>query len=840
MICARTLRRSLVGFATLAFLAAVGSARMQVTLGTGFELRDGETRDVATQFDATANPQNRRAWIAQGRVRAALRFSDRARMFAEDETFSSVASPRREQVIAVEYDDTNGWLYTLTESALYVEAIGSSGTPITSPPVFVPFTSAGGITLQAGEAVIDLKLWPADQRAFVLTTRRLIVIGGTPTTNLTIQSWTHELAPVSGTPPVALSDTQTGTASLNTLDVRNYARLKIAIDKGTQRLMAYVTADMRGYAGAPNCIDARPFPRMLLVADVDAPAYVNPTFDADSSSGGVRFVFWNPISCPASAGCPCAGHPFNEYGIWDFDMAISSTRTRAFLASGPAHQITWLDLTSSWQNGIVFKNDFPILAPGIDALKMRVDPQNPTRFFTADLEDFYCVDVSSGHAMTQQLFKISYSVGPMYAAGPLDTALVQATGTSGTILEAWTVGVGAPAYIGHVVDCTAAPTLIADVFSQYHSDGGVASPPDAIYLPSFGGVARYKNSGTNGAWIQTAYQPAELPPSNPNWTPGSGPTEQITLAKSVTGSGDDRIFTASALGGFDEFRINATTKDPRQVTRIAAPTPASIFPTWQPGDIIYGNDVEFVSIGGSPYVITDLTDKPSNTSLPSTAALIAYKITSPNVWTAFNSVTSLIPPGEQTDAIHVTHDLGDGHAFVVFNSGFFVVDLGLLVGGSSSSWVLQMSFGPRTVWSIATTLDRMFMCTDGSTGGEIDVYHWNTSTGVVDLAPTQVVNGPTSFAGGLRARFDVRDALHGCGYLYTAMNNGSILEFAQPNSGGVWGNLTESGIWQGDYTNYMQDCRPYLFSGVPEVLAVKDGETFALVNPSGQVGICPP
>jgi hypothetical protein len=97
-------------------------------------------------------------WLAQGRVRAAFRLSDNARMFDEDQSFPVGADAEdRELLVAVEVNEVALQLVTLTEQAIYLQDIGGSYSSA-SPGPASSLDVAGYISPPAHN-VADLKTW---------------------------------------------------------------------------------------------------------------------------------------------------------------------------------------------------------------------------------------------------------------------------------------------------------------------------------------------------------------------------------------------------------------------------------------------------------------------------------------------------------------------------------------------------------------------------------------------------------------------------------------------------------------------------------------------------------
>jgi len=133
----RWIRRLALSWLAAALGAGMAGAQSML-LPTKSENWDGTTRDIAAQRNPNGDPQ-KRAWIAQGRARMAIQMTTRARMNDEDRVFTKTsesypfsAPTVRERIVAVEVNEDRldgvPYLYTLTESALYREEIGTRRT----------------------------------------------------------------------------------------------------------------------------------------------------------------------------------------------------------------------------------------------------------------------------------------------------------------------------------------------------------------------------------------------------------------------------------------------------------------------------------------------------------------------------------------------------------------------------------------------------------------------------------------------------------------------------------------------------------------------------------------
>jgi hypothetical protein len=98
-LAARTGWRASIALAVLVVVVGGVARGQSVPLVTSTENQDGKVFDIATQMDAILSPQNKRMRLAQGRVRAAFRLSDRERMFGEDQSFPYAAAPNARELV---------------------------------------------------------------------------------------------------------------------------------------------------------------------------------------------------------------------------------------------------------------------------------------------------------------------------------------------------------------------------------------------------------------------------------------------------------------------------------------------------------------------------------------------------------------------------------------------------------------------------------------------------------------------------------------------------------------------------------------------------------------------
>ena len=832
----RSPARALFAAATLLALAAP-PARAQ--LSTDFELKDGEVLDIAGQGNGSVSPASKRVWLAQGRVRVALRVSDGQRMTAEDRIFTDTGIEARP--LSIEVDDGRQLLYTLTEGKyLYRESIADPTNPV----------QTGWFDLRtvmpANSTVRDLKLWrqAPDDAVFVLCSDRLFVLRDVAGT-LTLISQALETFPLtdSNLPP--------GVPSINDLEVSLFDRM--TVHKDGNRMVAYIVAYMGGYE-LP--VEARPFPRLMLLCDLDlATGYLHPNFRRWAGSYS-HFLFANFTPCPpAPGGGPCLPPGEEKYDYSANDIAVTGDGASriAYVACGKRAQLQRVDVTDAYATGTL-----QVLSPvTVDPLppadahhlnRVRVDRSNPKRVYvTLAKGALHVLDV------TNPTSPANASTGTEEFGPSLGDLHVMAMPARPQTVWAAT---GSVDHTLKITDVVASPPVVFDErYWPYRSDGAVAIPPNAIYLPTFTGVARYKPSGSGWVPDPLGFQPAEVPL-------GSGQisiTEHIALGVDVAAPGDHRLFTATAVGGFNEFRLDGVL-NPLPPSKIDPPSHASIDPGWlPPGQHQYfGNDVAVAQVQGQTFVLTDLMNRSTNQ-----AALIAYVWKPvPQLWSPIASAvwngTPGHPGGLNTDVIDVARGVGNrAFAFVNHTTGFASLDLSNLVAATPSIGVVSViqTFDPANAGkrcrSLAHSRDRLFVgyqnatLASGGIGGRIEVHAWDGTTGVV-TAPGLVTSldnnqlcalsggADCSFSGAFRLRYLTTNLATGCGLLHACDDGGIVHEFKYDH--GTPSPLDDvlgyAGYWRSFYSNSMQDAHAYDFGSGPRILAVKDAETFALVKPA--------
>ncbi len=855
----------------LSFAALLtGTAHAQ--LPHTYEKQDGQVEDLAGSPGFGDMSASKRVWIAQGRVRASMRASDRVRLHGEDRTFDAALTGVHERLIAVEVDETNNQLFTLTDHALYREDISNPSNPTgltslvldtTLAQYFVPPAQGG----PSADEPRDLKIYASGHRVFVLTRWRILSIEST-TSGLALRGSADELAQ-SGFDPVLHYRLLTDSAgAIDPLKIHDFQRLRIFEDIDG-KVYGYVVALMAGYG-------TRNTGRTLLVCNLaGSGAYNDPTFDA--TAGPLRsFVNWNFVPCLPGG---CTGVNVPDFALNDVDLRRTSTippRTQAYCGLGAGQGIHVLDVTQAFVPGNPISYQRQMLlqdpTPGaglLPAVRLKLSSTDPTRIAVIHGPNLSNVRDLSGPGSP---FTTQPAVTPLYSepvgnGGNHDFLLTEPTAAqAGT---AWTAVIGQVDHIGKVFDMTSGandqPLLVDEYFMLYGSDGGVALPPDAIYLPSWGGVIRYKL--INGQWRPQAYayQPAE----EANNLGNVAVTEHIVLGTDMAFAGDHRLFTADGTGGFGEYPIDPATKNPLPTTftRLAL---ASV-PGWAATDTGYANDVVVADTTVGRFVLTEYSNFTRKE-----AGVIAWK-PSPGggqpgpqlAATTLNlaGVYAQLGVGQiNTTTMHVAEGTaGRRFVFVTHGGGFFIVDVNSLPASIAPVDRLDgdPAFPCAGAAAIATSGNFVYVvwnrgsnvtgssCSPVAFSQLIAVYLWDPSTGLLlnnhsalqYIDNTQLPGPAKTWGMSFRSRFLLQlpssapsTPTDGCGRLHICADQGMLLEFKRESTG----KLSYSNYWRSDYQGGLQDCRSYVFDPLigPQLLVAKDEESFSIVTPTATTS-CP-
>lgn len=818
------------------------------SLQTAYENFDGLDNDCAAQSDATVDPEDKRMWVAHGRLRSAVRLSDGLRMNREDAVFALTNAAAFERVLALELDEANGLLYTLTsEGGLYCDSIA-----VPSAPVRVREVSIAS-ALASGETLVDLKLWTAvgEEVIVVLTARRL----------LTIRTIAGVLTLVGSTASVTVATPLTDANpvpadSINLLLVIDHSRLRIGKDSDGL-LTAYVQCSSRAYELTPI---TRPFAQILVLCNLDlAGGFVAPSF---TTPGAPYCVFYNPFPvAPSGWAALVAAAPIDpeegptvvkkHYNVTHYQAVDLGASQLLYVAHGRRNQVIHFDvshaLTAGWPAGtqVVCHPNFgvdPYTAK--DLTHIDLDPTDDQHFLVQEESSDGARVVDIGAGTFNLLAGHRFDKG-----GTRDNCAVALAGRHFTV---WSVDTGSTDYLLRAIDAsTNVPESLVNQPWFWNTDGMVALPPSHIYQLTFMGVLPYVRSGLNGEWYPepAGYQPAQVPdPDNPGSVLESN-TETIDIALDVASVGDHRLFTCSAKIGIMEYKLDATTKlpGPARLLRFPYQFPDPLFPDWSDlgSGTFYSNDVVPAVIDGEQFVFADITNRPLGQW-----ALAAFRLDrSSDTWSLVSSAivqSSYAPYAIPfTQSVTITRDLDNHYALVQSGTSFFMVDISNL---ASRGRMRVTSFHYLT--GISTANDQPGSATSGNrifivvwkpianpTGAAVYVLNFDVRTGVVDFDnPVQILQSSSltlpaghSFDKGFKTRFLALDTT-GRGALYVCGAFGTLMEFSYDPSDRT--PLKFKSSWKADYANALTDAHPADFGDGVQILLPKNVEGFALVVPS--------
>jgi hypothetical protein len=809
-------------FALLAApLLAAAPARSQVLLTTESESQDGEVRDLATPELSSAPLDARRVWIAEGRVRAALRLADRERMPLEDRVFP-LPDTRNQDVRALAVDGEAELLYTLTDHHLYRESFGA------------PWSQRGpgdqrDLPLPTPEPALDVQVIARGWCA-VLTARRILVVESAPQ-GLVVRGTTPETFPLS-----------TGGAdpAFDALRAIALRRMTVAQDAGGD-YVALCRVAVGGYGLAPRLSAITPYPQVLVACRLGrvADGFARPSFDFDSGPG-LRLVRWDPFAS-APAWTPAAADERAWHCLYDVDVRTLGSETRVYAACGRRKQVRELQLDLSAPGGFRELRTIPVQSSQ-DLFYVRCDPRFGQVLHVQGSTALYTVD-SSTNAPSVQSQPVPVPIG-----GLGEVAFAGWSAGAAQRVDLWTAGAGTTESVLRVFDVTAAvPRLRERVGGLWRSDGAVALGPDDVYTPTWGGVEHYRRVG--GRWTPVEHQPTNVPgPTGMVYA-----TEHIALAE--VAPGDRRVLIAAnhpTSHGLLEMRVSAEG----ELLPAAFHTPRAFLQAvgWDPRhQLLWTNDVAPFQLGGASYALIDIANDTLGRS-----ALLAYRYApATGSWdvVAWCVVHTPGPDVGLSNAIDVAQVAADrAFAFVGHDAGFYSVDLGGLrstppsIRAVSTFWTPPGIAEDRHVCGLAAAGDRLIVCFNNRAvplpgsgppsvppEPSVKVFRWDRADGQVAHAPERVYH-PTDPSDPLhhdgyrrtfRCRFLPDAPGSGDGKLFVC-DDGWLFEWrvrasAQP--------LAPLGAWKGAYSSALQDARAYDFGAGPRVLVSKDSEAFAWVVP---------
>ncbi|MCK6445429.1 MAG: hypothetical protein L6Q99_03475 [Planctomycetes bacterium] len=663
---------------------AVGQSDPPPNLPIDTQAYDGQALDIAAQTNAGwGGGVNKRAWVAQGRTRASYRLSDGQRMLSEDQQFG-LAFSNPEIVIAVEVDDVNKRLWTVTDRAIYFQRIGNhpplpNATPANpstalrldlSPHMSTP--SNATLFPDDVHEIVDLKLSPraGDAIAFVLTTFNVFIVEWNPATNTLSKLGEADELLANGTGYFTPPDNDPIVADLK---IYKFDRIRVLLDS-KDRVMAFITAEMQGYYPIEK---QRPTPLCVVACWLDNGGnYSDPQFYAPSQTSQSqphRLVYYNAIGVEPHHVPPPDQSLVTGFKILTHDVLKAPGTGGGYLmyvAGGLSLQARSMDVsdTFSW-------NSAPL---GTGALNFNIDPnpsQNallaynifadryiPKRFYVLRPDGMSAVDHSTSNPIVKKC--VAPETGKVEFVGK---------GSHRDVAEVfwpnfetpYTIWVATHSAVDHVckvfdvhtivhLDNNNQPTMdpptrMMEFYNMSSSDGGVLigdTTSTNVYLPTFGGVVRYSLDPTDVRFKAelTSFVSAEV-----NDNDGEvDATEHIDLVTVPLPPLErpNRLVTASRRGDFMEFKIDDGDKNPTRPRRVKPIDNFAWGYTWnydlgQMGQTIsnpltvigyYGNDVAFLDLGASnKWVLTDLTrytvtfESPSTTDSSAEFALLAYK-----------------------------------------------------------------------------------------------------------------------------------------------------------------------------------------------------------------------
>lgn len=818
-----------------------GFAILDGTVGTTnteivqtYENTEGAPTCVVAQSDATTGAANKRMWVGSGRERVAVRLSDAERQDAETTTFSATGDVTKELIWAMALDETNNLLYTLTkEGGLYCEDISTPSTPTeaATPLDLGPY-------LLVGEALVDVQVWsvPGEEVVVVASAARLFLIqtiGGA----LTVISQSDVLTNATDTNPDS-------SASINNLQPRLIDRIKLGQDNDG-KLVAYAEVQCTGYelqglsapSGWPTGGLSRPFAKCIFLADLDlANSYIGPKFKQTVTSGAnagtTYFVFYNPFPvAPTPLGSAQGFGPWgqfvlagglradgsylyqkSDYTVYHFRFVDTGTRQRLYVAHGRRNQVKILDVSTAFTTGItVFQQVVcnPLFGIGDDSIPpdighIDVDPNAPNRFVVYEYRNggARLIDKSVTPATSTLLEDTRFDQGCIH-----DNAIVALPGAAFTV---WCMDFRFPAFMFRVLDASGSSlSVLYEKGWPMAIDGIGAVSTDHIYTTTFGGINHWLKVGPDWILQDDDYKPNRI--LDPYDTSGDGDkwldfnTEQLFVARDVSGVGDNRLIVASGAGGFMEYIIDpgdGTLSDGRFFAQPnwfqgAGLSPDPSMPGWEyyVQGRYYTNAARHVVIDGVSHIIADQTNRELcqwgllawryNSGTDEwdfvTAAIVPVAVPAYTV-----CLTSFI--NVSTDSDYAFVSAASGTARTLQGSGFFIVRLSELVTHDKLT-VTQVNLAAAAdpVQAVTSSNDKLFVSIwgPGPNAARIELYDFDLNTGTIQWgSPIQTLTStsltlPTGhvWKEAWVLRFFETDPATGSGALLVGTQAGTVLEF---------------------------------------------------------------
>lgn len=784
---------------------------------------------MALPADASVNPGDARGWIAQGRVRAAIRMSDGERMNAENASFSTALGVP-EPLVALELDETDQRLYTLSANTLYREDLAgpclgpdcASAECSSSNPgnrsAFVLLPASKSVLdppLAAEEQVLDVRRIPrptgnsGPERVLLLTSERMLILAG-DSTGLHVQGQClelHDQLHGSGAQYLVSSS----DAHFNSLEVDRFVSVRLAIDH-TGRTLAYLFANVGKYGH-----DVHGAAPLLLLGDLDAADdFAHPTLNAGVLPA-TSYAYWSPYDAePPFTGTDVDGiHANSAYAL---AVRVGVGETEVYVGCGSQKQLRCV--TAEFQPDGIRPRSTITLASLQDLKVVLLGADASDKLFVRGTGSVFVVDISTSTPTWVQLDN-----QPLEGEVLGDAEQVLMASGSGTARTLWTLVAGQMSYDIQAFDVSVhGPTRFLDLDSIWRCDGGVALDAQDTYVLTAGGVRHYLWDA--GRWNQAGYQPTR--DDHPGGDSDEGFSEQLELGTLAPGEAHllAPANTAHASGLFDWSLDSAAEPTPGTFVPLR---PDEIFPDWLDGDHVYTNDLAFLQAGSESYVALCPTREPARPSDPRESALVLYRRDGGS-WTQVASDQTVISAGFASAIALADLDGGDKVAFVGTGGGLQSYALRGLASGNPTVTLVSDVPGEGTD-GVLPTGSRLIVADTLGADPRYVLYDWDTATGVISASgaktiPRSELGVPSGYGRTFRLRFDPGAGADGM--LYDC-NDGGVYQLRYSAAG--TGKLEYVARWSSLSSGITQDCRVYAFGGVKRLLVTKDEESFAWLHP---------
>jgi hypothetical protein len=845
----------IIVLSAIAALHSPSVAQTPIQLTAASNVQDGEIHDVATQYDSTSNPADKRAWVAQGKVRAALRLIDHLRLAQEDRTFtgaSPVGGPLiPEWVIRVEVDDVNGYLYTLTPQAVYRETITAPHSPANPGDLryklfstFIPVPAANATD---HESLEDVKLIPSSDKILLLTSWRPIIMISNASTFDYMPLVSGENSGQSQELYQFLKNNtfwNSGNSAQGLFDKLKLMQLKIAtvaIDS-SGKTIAYILAAAKKYPYSGRLSIVHGYCKALIQCDLDAVnGFANPHFDADPT-GQVGYAYWDPYSIYTGPGATLAdAEDLRSFNAYEMVARTTGSQSELFVACGKSRHLVHLHL--SFAPGVA--TEFATINPDSTQhlFEMHADPANQNLLYIHGSSRFFTLDVSAGAPVQGVVNDESF-----FAGGYGDSQLcLVAKPTGGVAKTVWFVGSFQLDHLVKIyhVDTVGAPGIFHELGFLWRCDGAVALDSNNVYVPTWGGLQHYQRD--SGTWQMKGYQPAQIGPA--------GATLQSITEAIAIGSypGGNSVFVTgnfldpyTVLGqtisrtGFIEYQLDSS-HDPMLPTFFEVDvTPLGwTVPTMAP-NTIGSLAIEYLSFGQDNYVVFTVDRLVSGAR---DTGLFAYKRTG-STW-AYSGAGAFLHPqysvsGPANAISFGTMSTGAPAAFVAGDFGVASYDMTGIATAGIRPRTMHSPGGTRSLVVAGSRIIVFYDWNPGTGGAIADIYDWDTTSGGFNTTPVvsvpldpllQALEPNSVWESSNIARYDPISAASGHVYVCLRTKLRRLLYDAATPA------LSYDAILNASIVGDLQDARIYSFVetlGQPPIkrfLLAKDSEGFLWSTP---------